>query len=30
MKINVIKELEEIELKLRKLEVIERTKESLD
>ena len=30
MKINVIKGLEEIELKLRKLEVIERTKESLD
>ena len=30
MKINVIKELEEIELKLRKLEVTERTKESLD
>ena len=30
MKINVIKELEEIELKLRKLEVIERTKERLD
>ena len=30
MKIIVIKELEEIELKLRKLEVIERTKESLD
>lgn len=30
MKIKLIKELEEIELKLRKLEVIERTKESLD
>ena len=29
MKINVIKELEEIELKLRKLDIIESVKESL-